>query len=153
VRTGFHPLVPWLASLAVACWLTRSSRAPYLFVAVAAFAGDDETATGTTVAGRDFFDSRYYASSQARFVSPDAPLADHSMVDPLSWNLFSYVRGNPMVGVDPTGKECLITHDHNGQTITEDNGQGNYCELLKTNSTTVGVGRDDAKPRDVDGSG
>jgi RHS repeat-associated protein len=74
---------------------------------------DAETATGTTVAGRDFFESRYYASSQARFVSPDAPLADQSMGDPLSWNLFSYGSNNPLTFVDPDGQCSQVPSDGN----------------------------------------
>ena len=39
----------------------------------------------------DFFGARYYSAGQGRFTSPDAPFADQSPADPLSWNLYSYV--------------------------------------------------------------
>jgi len=54
--------------------------------------------------GLDFFEARYYASVHGRFTSPDAPFADQSAEDPQSWNLYSYVRNNPLVMVDPTGR-------------------------------------------------
>ena len=47
----------------------------------------------------DFFGARYYSAGQGRFTSPDAPFADQSPADPLSWNLYSYVRNNPMRSV------------------------------------------------------
>jgi len=52
----------------------------------------------------DYFGARYYASTQGRFTSPDAPFADQSADTPQSWNLYSYVRNNPLVIVDPTGR-------------------------------------------------
>ena len=39
-----------------------------------------------------------------RFTSADAPFADQDPIDPQSWNLYSYVRNNPLVFVDPTGQ-------------------------------------------------
>jgi len=38
-----------------------------------------------------------------RFLSPD-PGYDYDQLDPMSWNLYSYVRGNPVVRLDKTGK-------------------------------------------------
>jgi hypothetical protein len=37
-----------------------------------------------------------------RFMSPDAPVDQHP-ADPQSWNLYSYVRNNPLILTDPTG--------------------------------------------------
>jgi uncharacterized protein RhaS with RHS repeats len=37
-----------------------------------------------------------------RFMSPDAPVDQHP-ADPQSWNLYSYVRNNPLTLTDPTG--------------------------------------------------
>ncbi len=53
--------------------------------------------------GLDYFNARYYASVQGRFTSPDVPLVDQSASDPQSWNLYSYVRNNPLGLTDPTG--------------------------------------------------
>jgi len=53
--------------------------------------------------GLDYFGARYFSSAQGRFTSPDKPLADQSAGDPQSWNLYSYVRNNPLRFTDPTG--------------------------------------------------
>lgn len=37
-----------------------------------------------------------------RFMSPDAPVDQHP-ADPQSWNLYSYVRNNPLILLDPSG--------------------------------------------------
>ena len=46
--------------------------------------------------------ARYYSQGYARFLSPD-PGYDYDQLDPMSWNLYVYVRGNPVQSVDPTG--------------------------------------------------
>jgi RHS repeat-associated protein len=53
--------------------------------------------------GLDYFGARYYASTQGRFTSPDLPFMDQWESDPQSWNLYSYVRNNPLGLIDPTG--------------------------------------------------
>lgn len=62
----------------------------------------------------DYFGTRYYASTQGRFTSPDEPFADQSEGDPQSWNLYSYVRNNPLRFTDPFG---LARYDKNGNWI------------------------------------
>ncbi len=57
--------------------------------------------------GFDYFGARYLASAQGRWTSPDAPFADQHSDDPQSWNLYGYVRGNPLRYTDPTGR-CLF---------------------------------------------
>ena len=52
--------------------------------------------------GLDYFGARYYGSNMGRFMSPDAPVDQHPS-DPQSWNLYSYVRNNPLSNTDPTG--------------------------------------------------
>ncbi len=54
----------------------------------------------------DYFIARYYSGGQGRFTSPDLPFADQHVEDPQSWNLYSYVRNNPLRYTDPTGR-CL----------------------------------------------
>ena len=54
--------------------------------------------------GLDFFGARYYGSALGRFTSPDEVFADQHPADPQSWNLYGYVRNNPLKNVDPTGK-------------------------------------------------
>lgn len=48
--------------------------------------------------------ARYYRPDLARFVSLDSLYG--GVADPMSLNRYAYVSGNPMVGVDPSGKAC-----------------------------------------------
>jgi RHS repeat-associated protein len=59
----------------------------------------------------DYFGARYYSGAQGRFTSADRPFADQHPVDPRSWNLYAYVRNNPLRNVDPDGTACF---DHTG---------------------------------------
>jgi RHS repeat-associated protein len=60
-----------------------------------------------TESGNDYFGARYYASSMGRFMSPDDPFVDQNPSDPQSWNLYAYVRNNPLVNVDDDGHDCI----------------------------------------------
>jgi RHS repeat-associated protein len=59
--------------------------------------------------GLDYFGARYFSGAQGRFTSPDEPFADQHPADPQSWNLFGYVRNNPLTFVDSTGNDCIYT--------------------------------------------
>jgi RHS repeat-associated protein len=59
--------------------------------------------------GLDYFGARYYASVQGRFTSPDDFLNDTHINDPASWNLYVYVRNNPLRYIDPFGEEVYDT--------------------------------------------
>ena len=59
----------------------------------------------------DYFGTRYYSSAQGQFTSPDAPLIDQWGEDPQSWNLYAYVRNNPLRFIDPTGQHLELTGD------------------------------------------
>jgi RHS repeat-associated protein len=54
--------------------------------------------------GLDFFLTRYMSSAQGRFTSPDEPLVDQLAENPQSWNLYQYVRNNPLRFTDPVGQ-------------------------------------------------
>ena len=58
--------------------------------------------------GNDYFGARYYNSSMGRFISPDHLFVDQHPEDPQSWNLYAYVRNNPLVMLDPNGLGCLF---------------------------------------------
>jgi RHS repeat-associated protein len=53
--------------------------------------------------GLDYFGARYMSSAQGRFTSPDKPFADQHPEDPQSWNLYGYVRNNPLKFIDVQG--------------------------------------------------
>ena len=58
--------------------------------------------------GLDYFGARYYGSALGRLTSPDQPFADQNTNDPQSWNLYSYVRNNPLNRIDPDGHLTVI---------------------------------------------
>ncbi len=62
--------------------------------------------------GLDYFGARYLMAGQGRFGSPD-PLSFQSemMGDPQRWNLYAYVRNNPLRYLDPTGQEIELPGD------------------------------------------
>jgi RHS repeat-associated protein len=56
-----------------------------------------------------FAESRMYSSTHGRFTSPDDFLNDSDVLNPQSWNLYVYVRNNPLMFVDPTGRDAVVT--------------------------------------------
>ena len=56
----------------------------------------------------DFAQARYFNSADGRFSSPDNFLKDTQKENPGSWNLYVYVRNNPLKFVDPTGEEIWV---------------------------------------------
>ena len=73
--------------------------------------------------GLYYFGARYFSGAQGRFTTPDEPLVDQDESDPQSWNLYSYVRNNPLNFTDPTGRKCVQTN--NGWA---DDGTGGGCD-------------------------
>jgi RHS repeat-associated protein len=59
----------------------------------------------------NFAQSRYHSPAQGRFTSPDRPFADQVAGDPQSWNLYSYVRNNPLTYTDPLGLWRRLHHN------------------------------------------
>ncbi len=58
--------------------------------------------------GLDYFGARYYGSALGRLTGPDQPFADQNTNDPQSWNLYSYVRNNPLNRIDADGHLTVI---------------------------------------------
>jgi RHS repeat-associated protein len=55
--------------------------------------------------GLDYFQKRYLSSAQGRFTSPDpVGIITQKLFDPQQWNMYSYVRNNPLRLLDPTGE-------------------------------------------------
>ena len=60
--------------------------------------------------GLDYFGARYFASAQGRFTSADPLFFQEEMLaDPQRFNLYGYVRNNPLSFIDPTGKRIELT--------------------------------------------
>jgi RHS repeat-associated protein len=105
--------------------------------------------------GLDYFGARYMSGAQGRFTSPDAPFADQQPGDPQSWNLYIYVRNNPLALVDEDGFEvntaararalqqiAAIAAQAKGGTLTLgflgiNSGERNYAKT-KTAQTITG---------------
>ena len=68
--------------------------------------------------GLDYFGARYFSGAQGRFTSPDEPLADQGAGDPQSWNLYGYVRNNPLRNVDPDGQDCITTSNQTDASVS-----------------------------------
>ena len=51
--------------------------------------------------GYDYMHYRFYGSTLGRFLKPDSVVANAA--DPQSWNLYAYVRNNPILLNDPSG--------------------------------------------------
>jgi RHS repeat-associated protein len=67
---------------------------------------DDETQL-------DYFGARYYSATQGRFTTTDPiHLTEKRLFDPQQLNLYAYVRNNPLIFVDPDGKEILMYLDN-----------------------------------------
>lgn len=72
----------------------------------------------------DNFGARYNSSILGRFMSPDEPLMDQETSSPQSWNLYTYVRNNPINNTDPSGNACV--QDGKGGWIDDGSG-GQPC--------------------------
>jgi RHS repeat-associated protein len=56
--------------------------------------------------GLDYADQRYYNASKGRFWTPDPSLDNVDYSNPLSWNAYAYVMGDPINFNDPDGLSC-----------------------------------------------
>jgi RHS repeat-associated protein len=74
------------------------------------FTGKERDAETCTTACLDYFGARHYTSSVGRFMTPDPIfVTKHRLLDPQQWNLYAYVRNNPVNLTDPTGKDLWLT--------------------------------------------
>jgi len=71
--------------------------------------------------GNDYFSARYYASTMGRFMAADPSGLDYAdQSNPQSFNLYSYVRNNPLSFIDPSGLETAVYGDANCTIFTRD---------------------------------
>ncbi len=62
--------------------------------------------------GLDYFGARYYSGAMGRFTSPDPlPFQASMLEDPQRFNLYAYVRNNPLSFVDPKGEAIELVGD------------------------------------------
>jgi RHS repeat-associated protein len=86
----------------------------------------------------DFAEARYVNVGFGRFSSPDNVGNDTSTTDPQRWNLYLYVRNNPLRFVDPGGKDLALNFQgstykverYNG-TLRIVDGAGNVAETAQ----------------------
>lgn len=98
--------------------------------------------------GLDYFGARYFSGAQGRFTSPD-PLHFQAemLTDPQRFNLYAYVRNNPLKFVDPKGEEIeLVGSEEERRKILEalrsavGNQAGRYLQEKQT-KTWFGLGK------------
>ena len=70
---------------------------------------DSETVSSATK-GLDYFEARYLSAAQGRFTSPDPIHFQAEMLtDPQRFNLYAYVRNNPLRYTDPSGEKIELS--------------------------------------------
>lgn len=69
----------------------------------------------TDTSGLIYMQARFYVPWFGRFTSPD-PARDQHFEETQSWNIYSYVRNNPVMSVDPTG---MVTGNGITQAMSE----------------------------------
>ena len=74
--------------------------------------------------GLDYFGARYFSGAQGRFTSPDDVFADQHAADPQSWNLYAYVRNNPLRGIDLDGHSPSCLDPRNCRGMGQDLSMG-----------------------------
>jgi RHS repeat-associated protein len=100
----------------------------------------------------DYFGARYFSGAQGRFTSPDpVHILKQKLLDPQQWNMYAYVRNNPLRFRDPTGKyicsgtekECAAFEQTRQQALNSKNADIRRAGLAygdpgKRNGVTVG---------------
>jgi len=92
------------------------------------------TYTRDSATGLDYADQRYYVNNFGRFMSPDPYRATATSpsdpVNPMSWNRYSYVTGDPVNKVDPGGLRECYTEDEDGNEVD--------CSVAAGNTESTG---------------
>ena len=77
--------------------------------------------SGRDEALQNIMHARFYGASLGRFMRPDDG-SDQHPDNPQSWNLYSYVRGNPVNMSDPTGHGAWVDFWHGVANTVEQAG-------------------------------
>lgn len=83
--------------------------------------------------GLDYAHHRYYVNNFGRFMTPDPLRSSGSAINPLSWNRYSYVLGDPINGGDPMGLAVCEYGDDDGFFLDD----GSDCTDLGEEGGTV----------------
>jgi hypothetical protein len=76
--------------------------------------------------------NRYYYSAWGRFMSPDPYSGSANPANPLSWNRYAYVNGDPINGIDPFG---LCPLDFTAMST----GPPTLCNTVASTAWSVGL--------------
>jgi RHS repeat-associated protein len=97
--------------------------------------------------GNDYSVARYYASAVSRWLTPDpSGLTYADPTNPQSMNLYSYVEGNPLVFIDPSGLWLVLNCAADTESNTESDTAGMHivqvhADLGKCSVTDDGGGQ------------
>jgi RHS repeat-associated protein len=69
----------------------------------------------------DYMHARYYKPGWGRFLSVDPVLGTPN--NPQSWNRYAYTRGNPLLFVDPSGRNVSVNCDPNRSCVASVDAQ------------------------------
>ena|GEM_PF-6382905 len=93
--------------------------------------------------GLDDFGPRYYASTMGRFMSPDPLMATPMrLLDQQEWNMYAYVRNNPLSITDPTGLDIWLqgcgsnSSTCHGNYVGTTDSDGNFSRTHLTGDQT-----------------
>jgi RHS repeat-associated protein len=109
--------------------------------------------------GLDYFNARFYASTQGRFTTPDPLLSSGRPLQPQSWNRYTYVINRPLSMVDPNGLDWGVTEwddkrghhtnyhwfdskvgKHNGRNYTAVNfGKSGSLDIVADGGTVIRI--------------
>ena len=86
--------------------------------------------------GLDYFGARYFSGAQGRFTSADPISATPvHIIDPQRWNMYAYVRNNPLVYIDPDGRDAIAV---GFKTLAVHAGHAALISVHRDGSATFG---------------
>jgi len=117
----FHVASPWFAqtvngpiSIAkVRLWPELEPNNELVLLTRCAFSMSVET-------GLDYFEARYYASTQGRSTSVDPLMASGRPASPQAWNRYTYALDNPLRFTDPSGMAPGDFYNEEGKRLGTD---------------------------------
>ena len=99
----------------------------------------------------DYFQARYYGGALGRFTSPDPLNAGADLLNPQSWNAYSYVVNRPLTYIDPQGTSFLnaLGDFFSGLGGGIASGLGFGTQSCGADFCTTGTGHADVNPVDI----